>query len=113
MAELPVLAWLISEHAGIAGTRNTSKITWSDLMPEAVGAPEAAMRPKRDTIRRGEIIGERVRGEPKSEAEHLIRCPACGAYVDMRDLGQVLEHEGPLPHPKQDQPQQVGRWLPR
>jgi hypothetical protein len=25
--------------------------------------------------------------------------------IDCRDLGQVLEHEGPLPHPAQDQPQ--------
>lgn len=24
---------------------------------------------------------------------------------DMRDLGQVFEHEGPLPHPVQDKPQ--------
>jgi hypothetical protein len=23
----------------------------------------------------------------------------------MRDLGQVFEHEGPLPHPNKDQPQ--------
>ena len=26
-------------------------------------------------------------------AEHLIRCPACGRWIDMRDLGEVLEHE--------------------
>ena len=24
-----------------------------------------------------------------SEAEHFIRCPQCGAWFDMRDLGQV------------------------
>jgi hypothetical protein len=60
---------------------------------------------KRRNIRRGEIIGERVGGEPKSEAEYYIRCPACGAYVDMRDLGRVLEHEGPLPHPGQHRTQ--------
>ena len=34
-----------------------------------------------------------------------IRCPACGGWIDCRDLGQVFEHEGPLPHPAQDQPQ--------
>jgi hypothetical protein len=49
---------------------------------------------KRGAIPRGEIVGKRVGGEPKSGAEHYIKCPACGAYVDMRDLGQVLEHEG-------------------
>jgi hypothetical protein len=25
--------------------------------------------------------------------------------IDCRDLGQVFEHERPLPHPAQDQPQ--------
>jgi hypothetical protein len=30
---------------------------------------------------------------------------ACGAWIDMRDLGQVFEHEGPLPHSPQDQEQ--------
>jgi hypothetical protein len=29
----------------------------------------------------------------------------CGGYFDMRDLGQVMGHEGPLPHPAQDRPQ--------
>jgi hypothetical protein len=42
---------------------------------------------------------------PTSEAEHFIRCPTCGGLVDMRDLAQVFEHEGPLPHPSQDQAQ--------
>lgn len=55
-----------------------------------------------DPIRRGEIIGKRVGGEPKNEAEHYMKCSACGGYFDMRDLGNVLEHEGPLPHPAQD-----------
>jgi hypothetical protein len=53
-------------------------------------------------IRRGEIIGKRVGGEPMSEAEHYMKCNACGGYFDMRDLGNVFEHEGPLPHPAQD-----------
>jgi hypothetical protein len=45
-------------------------------------------------------------GDPaKSETEHFIRCPACGGWIECRDLGQVFEHEGPLPHPAQDQPQ--------
>jgi hypothetical protein len=33
-----------------------------------------------------------------SEAEHFYKCPKCGGYVDKRDLAQVFEHEGPLPH---------------
>jgi opacity protein-like surface antigen len=27
----------------------------------------------------------------------LTRCPACGGWIDCRDLGQVFEHEAPLP----------------
>jgi hypothetical protein len=58
-------------------------------------------------LRRGEIIGKRVGGEPADEAEHSSKCPTCGSYVDMRDLAQVLEHEEPLPHPAQDRPLQA------
>jgi hypothetical protein len=56
-------------------------------------------------IPRGTIFGRRVGHQPKSEAENFIRCPACGGWIDCRDLGQVFEHSGPLPHPAQDQPQ--------
>jgi hypothetical protein len=56
---------------------------------------------KHDSIRRGEIVGKRV-GHPVSEVEHYAKCDACGGYFDMRDLGNVFEHEGPLPHPAQD-----------
>ena len=31
--------------------------------------------------------------------------PGCGGWIDCRDLARVFEHEGPLPHPAQDQPQ--------
>lgn len=55
-----------------------------------------------DPIRRGEVIGKRVSAEPKNEAEHYAKCDACGGYFDMRDLGNVFEHEGPLPHTAQD-----------
>jgi hypothetical protein len=54
---------------------------------------------------RGRYLGKQL-GEPAvSEAGHFIRCPACDGWIDCRDLGQVFEHEGPLPHPAQDQPQ--------
>ena len=53
-------------------------------------------------IRRGEIIGKCADGEPADEAERFYNCQKCGGWVDMRDLGNVLEHEGPLPHPGQD-----------
>jgi len=39
------------------------------------------------------IIGERLGGEPQDEREHFIKCPACGRWLDMRDVGEVLDHE--------------------
>jgi hypothetical protein len=43
------------------------------------------------------------RGERIDEAVRLIR--EGGGYFDMRDLGWIEDHEGPLPHPAQDQAQ--------
>jgi hypothetical protein len=51
------------------------------------------------TIPRGTVMGERVGGPPLSEAEHFWKCEACGGWFDMRDLGALLDHEEPLPHP--------------
>ena len=60
-------------------------------------------RPRK--LRRGEIIGERVGGEPADEAANFMKCPVCGGSFDIRDLAQVLEHAGPLRHPEGDRPQ--------
>jgi len=59
----------------------------------------------KNMIRRGKYMGRLLGRAPEDEAEHFIGCPACGGWIDCRDLGQVFEHEGPLPHPAQDQPQ--------
>jgi hypothetical protein len=67
--------------------------------------PFHSSRSQMSDIPRGTIFGRRVGDPPKSEAEHFIRCPACGGWIDCRDLGQVLEHEGRLPHSAQDQRQ--------
>jgi hypothetical protein len=32
------------------------------------------------------------------------RCELCGAWIEYRALGEVLAHEGPLPHGTQDRP---------
>ncbi len=50
-------------------------------------------------IPRNLYIGKRDGGEPDDESEHFYLCSKCGSPVDMRDLGMVLDHEGPLPHP--------------
>jgi hypothetical protein len=39
--------------------------------------------------------GVLVGGDPANEAEHFIKCQECGHMIDMRNLGEVLEHEGP------------------
>ena len=38
------------------------------------------------------IVGKRRGGAPQDEREHFIQCPACGRWVDMRDLDDVLGH---------------------
>ena len=43
---------------------------------------------------RGKYIGKRVGLPATDEAEHFIRCPACGGWIDCRDLNKVFEHEG-------------------
>ena len=47
-------------------------------------------------VPRGKYIGKPLGGPIESEREHFIKCPACGGWIDCRDLGQVFEHEGPL-----------------
>jgi hypothetical protein len=42
-------------------------------------------------ISREKYIGPRLGGEPSNEAEHFIKCPKCDAWVDMRDLAQVMD----------------------
>ena len=37
----------------------------------------------------GRPVGE----QPANEADHFIQCPVCTEWIDMRDLGQVIEHE--------------------
>jgi hypothetical protein len=54
---------------------------------------------------RGTIIGKQTGGPRLSEAEHYYKCEACGGWFDMRDLGSVLDHEEPLPHPTSDRAQ--------
>src|SRR5262245_21477398 len=51
---------------------------------------------------RGRYSGRRMRDPPKGEAGYFYRCPVCGGWVDCRDLGQVFDHDGPLPHPTED-----------
>lgn len=53
-------------------------------------------------IPRNMFIGASVEPVP-SEGDNYYHCKLCSGWVDMRDLGAVLSHEGPMPHPAEDQ----------
>jgi hypothetical protein len=58
-------------------------------------------------IARSNVSGSSADGDcivkpAPDESEHFERCPACGGWIDLRNLGQVLDHAGPLPHPTDD-----------
>lgn len=36
--------------------------------------------------------GKREGPPAQSESEHFVRCTICGEWLDMRDLGDVLDH---------------------
>jgi uncharacterized protein (DUF2342 family) len=52
---------------------------------------------------RGTLLGVRTDRRRVREAEHFFRCVACNGWIDARDYVWVEDHEGPLPHPAQDQ----------
>ena len=56
-------------------------------------------------VPRGKYLGRRIHAPAAGEAEHFIKCDACGGWIDCRDLGSVFDHDGPLPHPASDKPQ--------
>jgi len=59
------------------------------------------MRP----ILRGKYLDKRLRHFPKDAADSDVRDLECGGWIDVSDLGAVVDHAGPLPHPAIDQPQ--------
>jgi hypothetical protein len=54
---------------------------------------------------RGTVLGERTDGRRVPEAEHVFNARHATAGSDARDYVWVEDHEGPLPHPTQDQAQ--------
>jgi hypothetical protein len=54
---------------------------------------------------RGTVLDERADRRRVREVEHFFRCKACNGWIDARDYIWVLDYEGPLPHPAQDQAQ--------
>ena len=54
-------------------------------------------RPPVTNVPRGKYLGKRIGDPPKDEAEHFIRCPACGGWVDCRDLVKCSSTKGRYP----------------
>jgi hypothetical protein len=52
---------------------------------------------------RGRYLDERRCKSPSDAADNHLRCPVCGGWIDFSDLGAVVDHAGPLPHPAIDQ----------
>ena len=52
---------------------------------------------------RGRYFDERLRRLPREAADN--RCPACDGWIDVSDLGAVVDHAGPMSHPAIGQPQ--------
>jgi hypothetical protein len=54
---------------------------------------------------RGRYLDERLRRTPADAADCHVRCRHCGGWIDVSDLGSVVDHAGDLPHPAIDQVQ--------
>jgi hypothetical protein len=55
-----------------------------------------------------EIVRKPVAGKPAHDG---YRCALCSTWIEDRDLGEVLAHEGPLPHRSEDRKYKNGRWM--
>jgi hypothetical protein len=63
---------------------------------------------------RGKYIAIRVGDPPQDEGEHFVRCPACGGWIDCRNLACVSPTEGREKHPaKNAQKDKDARWTKR
>ena len=63
---------------------------------------------------RGRFLDERRRRSSIDPADNHMRCPTCGGWIDFSDLGCVVDHAGPLPHPAIDQPHNAAqkcKWI--
>ena len=67
--------------------------------------PELVHKLPRNDDPQGHIDRQASRRLTEGRSRALLKCPTCNGWIDCRDLDQVSEHEGPLPHPAQDQPQ--------
>ena len=55
-------------------------------------------------IPRGKYVGEAAK-PVENEADHFMQCPACGGWLDCRDLARCSIITGRCRIPKQDRPQ--------
>src|SRR5258707_935069 len=59
---------------------------------EANAAAMCTQNQQRVTSALGYIAGSYPDAVAETQADHFGNCPVCGALLDMRDLGQVIEH---------------------
>ncbi len=45
-------------------------------------------------IPRGKHLAERLRRSSKEAAEDHVKCPQCGGWIDISDLGAFADHAG-------------------
>src|SRR4029077_3113535 len=97
--------WMAASRGALApaGLKRSSTTGWG--FPTDPTAIDARQKDHVIDFPRGKYSGQRLGDPPASEVEHFIWCPACGGWIDCRDLACEFEHEGPLPHPAQDRPQ--------
>jgi hypothetical protein len=51
------------------------------------------------------MVNSGVRADHKpTRAAHYVRCAVCGGWIDICDIAATLAHQGPLPHPVDDDP---------
>src|SRR3954466_15181339 len=72
----------ITIFAGPAAERRARDYYNSSLVVLASNeTPSRSSRSRMSDIPRGTIFGRRVGDQPKSDAEHFIRCRACGGWI--------------------------------
>jgi hypothetical protein len=71
------------------------------------GGPDSKVRTRMDSAvsHLPQYFGRRFGVAPKDDTEHLIKCLVCGQWIDYRNLPQVFQHAGPLPHPAEVKPE--------
>ncbi|MGY3607692.1 MULTISPECIES: hypothetical protein [unclassified Bradyrhizobium] len=92
-------------RSALPGLQPGSPPEMPDDFEADVSVDDPEVMAERSTIPRGKYVDQSFRDPSNDKAEHFIKCEICGGWIDMRDMGSVMDHAGPLPHPEEDKPQ--------